>query len=102
MCLRGIISGEGTPDGQRAYSRACNKLNLIEPQKVLEALQEFQKATREKNNASMSVHDRRMSALFFEIRKDLGVSPNDSEATFKVGLWASGVKSQPGIQRDGP
>jgi len=30
--LSGIVSGESTPEGQRAFSRACNKLNLVAPQ----------------------------------------------------------------------
>lgn len=29
--LSGIISGEATPESQRAFSRACNKLNLVAP-----------------------------------------------------------------------
>lgn len=103
--LSGIISGEGTPEGQRAYSRACNKLNLIAPHAVLEALQAFQSGTRECENATLGRHDQLMSALFLQIRKDLGVSPADDESTFKVGLWASGVRPvqpQRDIQPGGP
>lgn len=92
--LSGIISGEATPDGQRAFSRACNKLNLIAPQSVLEALQVFQQEIKVSNGErSNEQHDKLMSALFREIRKDLGVLPADDAATFKVGLWAAGVPS---------
>jgi hypothetical protein len=101
--LSGIISGEGTPEGQRAFSRACNKLNLVAPQRVLEALQAFQSEIKMSNHArSNEQHDKLMSKLFYEIRKDLAVSPRDEEATFKVGLWASGVPPEspnPSIER---
>lgn len=36
--LSGIVSGEGTPDGQRAFACACNKLNLVALQRVVKAL----------------------------------------------------------------
>ena len=90
--LSGIISGEATPEGQRAFSRACNKLNLVAPQSVLAALQAFQQEIKISNESrSNERHDRFMSALFYEIRKDLGISPADDQTTFKVGLWASGM-----------
>jgi hypothetical protein len=89
--LSGIISGEGTPDGQRVFSRACNALNLVAPQAVLEALQRFQQGIKTGNSSTREEHDKLMSALFMEIRKDLGVSPDDDPNTFRVGLWASGV-----------
>lgn len=100
--LSGIISGEETPEGHRAFARACNKLNLVAPHAVLQALQVFQQEIKVGNSTrSNERHDKLMSALFFEIRKDLGVSPDDAEATFKVGLWASGVppaEPQPTVQ----
>lgn len=90
--LSGVISGESTPEGQRAFSRACNKLNLVAPQSVLRALQAFQQEIKTTNaSRSSECHDKLMSALFYEIRKDLGISPGDNEATFKFGLWAAGV-----------
>jgi hypothetical protein len=90
--LSGIISGESTAEGQRAFSRACNRLNLVAPQGVLEALQAFQQEIKVSNKGrSNSRHDQLMSELFFQIRKDLGVSPVDDPSTFRVGLWAAGV-----------
>jgi hypothetical protein len=91
--LSGAISGEDTPDGQRAFARASNRLMLVAPQSVIEALQRFQQEIKASNTAkSAERHDELMSALFFQIRRDLGVSPADDERTFRVGLWASGVK----------
>ena len=90
--LSGIIDGEGTPDGQRAFARACNNLNLVAPQPVIQALQAFQEETRAANpNRTRAQHDQLLSKLLYQIRKDLGVWPKDS-ADFKVGLWASGVR----------
>ena len=94
--LGGIISGESTAEAQRAFSRACNKLNLVAPQVVLAALQAFQQEIKVTNSGrSNERHDELMSKLFYEIRRDLGVSPADTEASFRVGLWASGVPSKP-------
>jgi hypothetical protein len=92
VSLSGIISGEITPEGQRAFALACNKLNLVAPQSVIEALQAFQQESKAGNpSPSLDRHDKLMSALFYEMRKDLGISPKDDLATFKVGLWASGA-----------
>lgn len=92
--LSGIIAGEETPDGQRAFARACNNLNLIAPQPVIQALQAFQHETRTSNpNPSHERHDLLLSQLLYEMRKDLGVWPKDSN-DFQVGLWASGVRTR--------
>jgi hypothetical protein len=90
--LGGVINGESTPDSQRAFSLSCNKLNLIAPQSVLLALQEFQNEIKVSNTEkSLERHDKLMSQLFYEMRKDLQVTPSDDQNSFKVGLWASGV-----------
>lgn len=91
--LSGIVSGDATPEGQRVFARASNKLMLVAPQVVIEALQAFQHEIRISNdNKSIQRHDQTLSQLFFEIRRDLGMSPADDSRTFQVGLWASGVK----------
>jgi hypothetical protein len=92
--LSGIISGEATPEGQRAFSKACNRLNLIAPQAVIKALQEFQQEIKVSNpSKSNERHDRLMSKLFYEMRKDLQVTPKDKDTTLVFGLWAAGVPS---------
>jgi hypothetical protein len=89
----GIITSEDTPDGQRAFAKACNNLNLVAPQPVIQALQAFQDEIRVSNSShSRERHDQLLSRLLYEIRKDLGVWPKDS-ADFKVGIWASGVRT---------
>jgi hypothetical protein len=90
--LSGTISGESTPQGQRAFSKACNNLNLVASQAVLDALREFHHETRVSNpNKSQDRHDHLLSHLFLEIRKDLGVVPKDAEASFEAALYASGA-----------
>jgi len=92
--LSGILIAESTPEGQKVFARACNKLNLVAPQPVLEALQQFQQEIKTSNpNRSSVRHDELMSKLFLAIRKDLRVTPDDDPNTFKVGLWASGVRA---------
>ena len=96
--LSGIVSGEGTPDAQRAFARACNKLNLVAPQAVVKALQDFQQEIKVSNSQrSLARHDRLMSNLFHEMRKDLLVTPRDSDSSFIFGLWSSGAppKNEP-------
>jgi len=90
--LSGIIRGESTSEAQRAYSLIRNKLNLIAPYAVIKALRAYSEATssRNSNPATGEAHDKLLSELFYEIRKDLGMHPKDDPATFKIALWASG------------
>ncbi|MBI2070046.1 MAG: hypothetical protein HYT79_05530 [Elusimicrobia bacterium] len=91
--LSGVISGEATPEGHRNFSRACNKMMLVAPQQVMDALHGFQQEIKISNkDKSLERHDALMSKFFFEIRKDLAISPSDDPETFKVWLWASGQK----------
>jgi hypothetical protein len=92
IALSGIISGEGTREAQREFALACNKLNLVAPQQVLQALQAFQQASKSTAPSELrGRHDELMSILFYQMRRDLRISPKDERETFKVGLWASGV-----------
>lgn len=96
--LSGIVSGEGTPDSQRAFARACNKLNLVAPQTVVKALHDFQQEIKVSNSErSNERHDQLMSKLFHEMRKDLEIMPKDKDSSFIFGLWASGMppKNEP-------
>jgi hypothetical protein len=56
-------------------------------------LQAFQDEIRVSNpSPSRERHDQLLSRLLYEIRRDLGVWPKDS-AEFKVGIWASGIRT---------
>lgn len=88
ISLSGIISGEYTPDSQRQFALACNKLNLIAPQSVIRALRKFQQEIKITNDTrSQEAHDRLMSELLYEMRKDLGIKPKDKKILL---LWAFG------------
>jgi hypothetical protein len=95
VCLSNIAGEEISLEAQRAYSLSCNKLNLVAPHPVLRALQAFQRETKSGNKTtSIERHNELMSRLFYEIRKDLGVSPKDKSDDFEIGLWASGKPSK--------
>jgi hypothetical protein len=91
LSLSGVVDGDATPEGHRAFAKASNKLNLIAPQSVLGALHAFQDEIRLTNkNPNRAKHDSLLSNLYYEMRRDLGISPKDNPQTFRVGLWASG------------
>lgn len=90
--LSGIISGEGTPEGQQAFARACNKLNLVAPHAVIVALQSFQQEIKASNpKPSKASHDELMSSLIHAMRDDLGLRNKGESDKLVFGLWASGV-----------
>jgi len=91
VAMSGIIAGESTPESQRAWALACNRMNLVAPQPVLVALQDFQRAAKpDADGWSQELHDRSLSRLFYEMRRDLNVTPSDDADTFRVQIWASG------------
>lgn len=91
LSISGIIRGESSPEQQKEFARACNNMNLIAPQKVIEALQAFQDETKISNSKKDDKkHDFLLSKLFYEMRKDLKISPKDNTDSFSVRLWASG------------
>jgi hypothetical protein len=100
--LSGILDDASSPEGKKAFAVACNNFLLFAPQSAIEALQEFQKETSIRNAApSRERHDRLLSALLFEIRKDLRVHPKDVPESFRVFLWSSGAKPD-GSEFDAP
>lgn len=90
--LSGVISGEGTPEGQQEFARACNKLNLVAPHAVIVALQSFQQEIKMTNSSpSKTRHDELMSCLIHAMRDDLGLRNKGESDSLVFGLWASGV-----------
>lgn len=93
--LSGILDKESSPEGQRAFSLACNNMFLFAPQSVLAALRRYQEETRISNpNRQNDLHDQLLTNLLLEIRKDLKVRPKDNPASFKAWLWSSGIFSK--------
>lgn len=90
--LSGTVEGDSTPDGQRAFAKACNNLLLFAPQPVIEALDAFRNEIKVSNlNRTVGQHDKLLAMLLLEIRRDVGVSPTDNPSTFNPRLWASGA-----------
>lgn len=93
--LSGIMSGEGTDEGQRDFARACNKLNLVAPHAVIVALQAFQNEIKQGNpNRTQARHDELMSALIHALRQDLGLNATGESDSLVFGLWAAGVANK--------
>jgi len=90
--LSGIVEGDDSPEGHKAFARATNNLLLFAPQPVIEALNAFRIEIRVSNaSRSPERHDNLLAALLLSIRHDIGVSPADDSAKFRPILWASGV-----------
>jgi hypothetical protein len=90
--LSGTIAGESTAEGQIRFSRACNDIVLFAPYRVIAALDRFWEEIRVSNaSKSLERHDKLLSELFFQIRRDIGVRPRDDRASFRVQLRSSGV-----------
>ena len=89
--LNMIMEGHSTEEGQSIHRVACNSLNLIAPQSVICAVQEFEKEIKTDNkNKSRESHDRLLSNVLYEMRKDLNISPADNKESFLIHLWAPG------------
>lgn len=85
--LSGALQIGGSKSGRTDFAKACNKLNLIAPQAVLDAYREFQDRPKG-TDVSPEEHDKLISKVFYEIRKDLAISPKDEETTFQIKLWS--------------
>lgn len=91
------MEGESTDAGQQLFSHASNNLNLIAPAKALLALQAFQDGIKVSNQEKVSKdYDTLVADLFYEIRKDIGISTEDASSDLKIRFWASGVKTKSG------
>jgi hypothetical protein len=93
--ISGITEGESTPSSQREFARACNNLNLVAPQRVIEAMREFREEISPRNaKKSQDRHDKLLSRLLYEMRGDLRISPRDDSRTFMVQVYSSGHPPQ--------
>ncbi|MDD1621230.1 MAG: hypothetical protein LUQ11_07095 [Methylococcaceae bacterium] len=90
--LSGIVDGDASPEGHKAYAKTSNNLQLFAPQAVILALNEYRKENSISNvNRTPEEHDRLLAKLLLAIRRDIGVSPQDEPDTFSPILWASGT-----------
>jgi hypothetical protein len=93
--LSGTIANESTAEGQIRFSRACNDILLFAPWRVIAALDRFWNEIGASNSSkSLENHDKLLSELFFEIRRDIGVRPKDQRHAFTIRLRSSGVPTR--------
>lgn len=74
---------EGASEGRMRFVSACNGLNLVAPQPVIEAL----KKVNSENNTKDGPFETRISRVFYEMRRDLKISPKDDAESFGVRIW---------------
>ncbi len=98
--LAGNIDGESTDESQQRFSRATNTMYLIASNNVLRAMHLYREEIRASNpNRSIEAHDRLLSLLVWEIRRDLKDPPTAKPEDFEMRLWTSGTKR---IDQTGP
>jgi LPXTG-motif cell wall-anchored protein len=91
--LSKALEGVSSSEGLMQCATASNDLLLFAPQPVIVALRALQEEIRPSNmNRSKQKHDELLSRLFYEMRADIGVNPQDDPATFAVEL-SSGVRA---------
>ena len=74
-------------DANKRFALAVNTICLVAPQTVVTALMKFHDEIKMSNkNKTIEKHDRLLIELLLAIRKDIGVSSNDSEKTFSFHL----------------
>ncbi len=94
LSLNGILEDEAAPETQRSFSQACNNLNLIAPQEVLQCLREYKEEIRSGNLNRNAERERKLcSNLFQSMRRDLGVNPRD-KSQLEITLWSANVKAK--------
>jgi len=81
------IHGINHHRAQERFANAFNTIALVAPQPVLNTLLEFHDEIRVGNpNPSRARHDELLTALVYEIRKDLRISPADDLQSFAFRL----------------
>jgi hypothetical protein len=91
IAMAGMAEGDAGGEERTRFNLACNSLHLIASKHTVDALEAFRYEIRASNvNRSSDEHDRLLSRLFWEIRRDLGDVPTEHPEDFKVKLYTSG------------
>jgi hypothetical protein len=92
VSISGIVAGDSTPDGNRAFARSCNTLHLIGSKGVLVALHAYQDEVASSNPShSAAKESELLSKLVWEVRKDIEIPGTPQSSEFAVQLWCSGT-----------
>lgn len=82
------IEEVSTMEGRKRFAKASNNLYLFAPSKVLSGLKGLQDEINVKNpHRTLEKHNKYLSVLIFQIRKDIGIKEND-ETNFNMSLWS--------------
>lgn len=91
--MAGMAEGDAGNEDKKRFNVASNSLHLIASKGTIDALESFRLEISIRNqHRSMEAHDKLLSLLFWEIRRDLGELPTENPADFKVKLWTSGAQ----------
>jgi hypothetical protein len=91
--MAGMAEGDATSEDKMRFNVASNSLHLIASNNAIDALDAFRREISASNqNRSQEAHDRLLSRLYWEIRRDLGDVPTEDPDSFKVKLYTSGAK----------
>lgn len=83
--------GEATDEEKLRYTQATNTMHLIASNSVIQALHRYSELVFGPAR-SIEIHDRLLSRLVWEIRKDLKDVPTSRPEDFEMRLWSAGVK----------
>jgi hypothetical protein len=88
-----IVGRSATSEDIQRFNVAANSLHLIASRRAIDALEALRYELSGDNpnpDKSRETHDRLLSCLFWEIRRDLGDLPTESAKDFRVKFYASG------------
>ncbi len=95
VSISGIVAGDSTPEGNRAFAKACNTLHLIGSKGVLDALHAYQDEARFSNPNHLAAKEAALlSRLVWEVRKDVEIPGTPQASEFSVDLWCSGTNPE--------
>ncbi len=87
------VDGTDKRDANRRFSLAVNTTALVAPQCVISAFMTFHDEVKFTNkNGTPERHDKLLKELILAIRKDIGLSKGDIDATFDFHLIESSPK----------
>lgn len=91
--MAGMAEGDADDEDKARFNVASNSLHLIASKDVVASLEAFRREISASNQTrSIEAHDKLLSRLFWEIRRDLGDLPTTDPEEFRVKLYTSGRK----------
>jgi hypothetical protein len=83
IAMAGMAEADATDEIKTRFNIASNSLHLIASKQTVDALEAFRFEIRASNqNRNDETHDKLLSRLFWEIRRDLGEVPTEDPGRF--------------------